>query len=420
MGDATPERAAVPWPISHAPLQPWALEPRCEPAPFGRVGFLLNHEGAHQVAHAMPIALAMSAAYPDVRVEVFVAAGAAEAEARRFAAAANSRIAITTLKGAGWVGRAVSALTGDCVPGERVSILSRNRGSFSALDALVVPEKTSLMLKSHFGLSDLPLIHTRHGAGDRAIGFDKASGRFDFILLSGEKVLHRLKDLGHLQPDRFAIVGYPKFDQLATPQPRRRIFDNARPTVLYNPHASPCLSSWYLQGPEILEFFARQTRFNLIFAPHVMLFAKRYQASLSPPGISRVPPVPGHIAKLPHIHVDLGSPASVDMTYTRLADIYLGDASSQVYEFLATPRPCIFVNARDLAWKGNANFMHWTTGPVVSDLAGLERALDEAQARPGSYREVQERLFAYTFDMTPELSAQRAARAIIGWLKQRH
>src|SRR3546814_11806747 len=84
-----------------------------------------------------------------------------------------------------------------------------------------------------------------------------------------------LKDDGH------AIVGYPKFD-LPPRTGGPRLFPKERPTVLYNPHPSPALSSWYSMGPQILDWFAAQDRYNLIFAPHVMLFRKRLTASLSP------------------------------------------------------------------------------------------------------------------------------------------
>ena len=39
------------------------------------------------------------------------------------------------------------------------------------------------------------------------------------------------------------------------------------------------------------------------------------------------------------------------MTYTKQADIYLGDVSSQVYEFMLKPRPCIFFNPENINYK---------------------------------------------------------------------
>jgi hypothetical protein len=172
-------------------------------------------------------------------------------------------------------------------------------------------------------------------------------------------------------------------------------------------------------GPDILRWFARQNRFNLVFAPHVMLFAKRWTISLSPLGISRVPPVPEEVTNLDHIRIDLGSRRSVDMTYTNSADIYLGDASSQVYEFLRHPRPCIFANPAGHIWHDNPDFMHWTAGPVVSNLDDLSQALDQAVAGPSRHLTTQQRLFSYSFDLGEEPSSHRAAEAIVNWLVYR-
>src|SRR3546814_13895908 len=62
-----------------------------------------------------------------------------------------------------------------------------------------------------------------------------------------------LKDDGH------AIVGYPKFD-LPPRTGGPRLFPKERPTVLYNPHPSPALSSWYSMGPQILDWFRSEER----------------------------------------------------------------------------------------------------------------------------------------------------------------
>lgn len=381
------------------------------------IGFLFNHHGGHQVAHALPIAHELAGRGTNARVSILVSEGC-EGEVRRLAATYRGPAPeIVRLRPPSALARAANRASGSAIPADILSTLHRNLDRFRDLDALVVPEKTSLLLKSVFGLKGLKLVHTRHGAGDRAIGFDKASGKFDLVLLSGEKIRDRLAQADLLRDDGHAIVGYPKFD--LTPPQRPRLFPKNRPTVLYNPHPSPALSSWYRMGPQILDWFAASDKYNLIFAPHVMLFKKRVTASLSPFALGwNGVPRPEHYEH-DHMIIDTGSPASLDMSYTDAADIYLGDASSQVYEFLAQPRPCIFLNPRGLAWQGDANFAHWTAGPVVSDVAGLDKALREAVAHPDAYRAVQERLFAYSFDVEPRPSAERAAEAIVAWIKRR-
>lgn len=380
------------------------------------VGFLLNHSGIHQIAHSLPIANALARLAPEMGIEIFVGNDAVEMEVRRLLDP-QARLSVTRLRPATRSARALERLTRGAVPATRLSILRENLDHFRRFDALVVPEKTSLLLKTRFGLDNLKLIHTRHGAGDRAIGFDKDSGRFDLVLLSGPKVRDRLQANDLLKPGGYAMVGYPKFDLFAR-EPVRRLFDNDRPTVLYNPHPSPALSSWYAMGKQVLEFFAASDRFNLIFAPHVMLFAKRFNISLSPLSFARVEDVPASVINRPHIHIDKGSRASVDMTYSRMADIYLGDASSQVYEFLIEPRPAIFLNPNGLTWQGDENFAHWSAGPVVQNTGELEAALDEAVAQPSSWRERQDALLSQTFDLSDRPSSERAAQAILDFLER--
>ena len=82
----------------------------------------------------------------------------------------------------------------------------------TAAHGLHVAEKTSLILKTRYGLTDLKIVHTRHGAGDRAIGFNPESAKFDLVLVSGPKIRDRLIAEAGLTPDQIALVGYPKFE----------------------------------------------------------------------------------------------------------------------------------------------------------------------------------------------------------------
>lgn len=383
-----------------------------------RIGFLFNHEAPHQVAHALPIALALLEHPRRPDVTLYLAPGDSAAEVRRLwaeAGGAGDDPRLIALDPAGWPARIGERLTGSAAPLARIDVLRRNRRRFAALDALVVPEKTSTLLKSRFGLPHLRLIHTRHGAGDRAIGFDAASARFDFVLVSGPKIRDRLLQAGLVGPGQYAVTGYPKLDLFAR-RPRPRLFGDARPVILYNPHPDPDLSSWHAAGPAILRHLARSGRWNVIFAPHVMLFRRRLWASRDPVRLRRTPPVPPDLLGLPHLLIDTGSRASVDMTYTLAADIYLGDASSQVYEFLARPRPAIFWSNDRLDRRADPNFAHWRAGPVVGSLATLDAAIEAALAGPDLYADAQRALVAASFDTTGGPAAPRAADAILAFL----
>ena len=379
------------------------------------MGFLFNHDQAHQVAHSLPVALALARARPDVEVVLAATHPRLTAEIRRLGGGADGGPSLVELALASPGARLAQAALGGLAPVRKLIIYGDHLPFFRGLDLLVVSEKTSLVLKTRHGLRDLRMVHTRHGAGDRAIGFDRASAGFDAVLVSGRKVADRLEAEAGLAPERIHVVGYPKFDA-AGPRASPPAFPEVRPTVLYNPHGSPRLSSWYRWGARVLERFAGSRRYNLIFAPHVMLFERPLMLSVSPPAAAL--PRLALPRRLPsHVHVDPGSPASLDMTYTEAADIYLGDVSSQVYEFLRRPRPCVFLNPHGVRWEGAADYAHWRAGPVVDDLDRLEAALDEAVERHTDlYAPVQRELFAYSFDLTAQPSAERAAEVVAGLL----
>jgi CDP-glycerol glycerophosphotransferase (TagB/SpsB family) len=216
---------------------------------------------------------------------------------------------------------------------------------------------------------------------------------------------------GVITPDNHAIIGYPKFDTIAFGSPPPRLFANDRPTVLYNPHFDPALSSWYDWAQRIIDWFAGQSRFNLVVAPHVMLFQRRWHASVEHRRVRRRRDLP--TLATDHIIIDPGSSRSVDMSYTRAADIYLGDASSQIYEWIVRPRPAIFLNPSHVAWLGDANFAHWRLGEVIDRLDQLPAALARAVDHPDAFRAQQEAALASTFSVTDEPAARRAARAIM-------
>ena len=378
-----------------------------------RVGFLFNHEQVHQILHSAPIAMELSRHFPDTRVELLYTTPAQrDMLVSVIEKASGQRCTLRELGAIGLAARLTGALQ-LFAPLRRIAVLRENAALFSEFDAIVVPEKTSLRIRSLPGCERVRLIHTRHGAGDRAIGFDKESREFDLVLLSGDKIRRRLEAAGALAPAH-AIVGYPKFDAVAKDRPR--FFDNGRPTILYNPHPSPHLSSWFRMGREILDFFRDSSQYNLIVAPHVMLFQHRLQVSIDKLAFARVAPIPREYYACNNIRIDLGSPACIDMTYTRAADLYLGDVSSQVCEFLVDPRPCVFANAHHVRWRDDPSYAAWKLGPVFERIEELPAALAEAFRDHAKLRGAQEAYVRDTFALSEIPSALRAARAIHEYL----
>ena len=193
---------------------------------------------------------------------------------------------------------------------------------------------------------------------------------------------------------------------------RPKLFGNDRPVVVYNPHFDQDVASWSRMGLEVLDHFLANPAWNLIFAPHVVLFRRhrRHGAVL-----------PKRYRKAPNILIDTGSERLADMSYIRAADLYLGDVSSQVYEFLEEPRPCIFLNAHGVPWQDNPFYLHWTLGQVVERVEpGLGEALAAAFASHPSFLPRQRELFAYTFHDEPgSTAAERGAEAIARFVAHR-
>ncbi|HHI98182.1 MAG TPA: hypothetical protein ENJ96_10105 [Thermodesulfatator atlanticus] len=379
-----------------------------------RVGFLFNHYFPHQVPHAAPYAFELSRRYGKA-LDVTVAC--ATEEELRFAQKIASfypghKVRFLKLP-VPWYYQVLDPFVSTWAFGRKTMVLRRNLEFFRTLDVLVAPERHCARLRTKFGLEDLIMIHTRHGAGDRKGGFDPKIKYFDFVLLPGQKPLDRLKELGLLEEGKYAVVGYPKFEVVEKLHPQRpRIFANNHVTVVYNPHFDQRVASWNKWGLKVLEFFAKHREYNLIFAPHVVLFRRRLR--------HRARRIPKRFYRCPNIHIDLGSMASVDMTYMLAADIYLGDVSSQVYEFIWKPRPCIYLNAHGVKWQGNPYYLHWTFGQVVEDFErDFARCLEKAFALQSLYEPKQREAFRYTFyDEPGTTAAQRGAAAIYQFLRE--
>ena len=377
-----------------------------------RIGFLFNHDQIHQVAHSLPIAMRLAEARTGAEIVVATTNARLSDEVRQIAGERiGSTIELVELGLRRPLSKTLARLAGGIVPAAKLLVYRDNLDFFGSLDVLVVAEKTSLILKSRYRLDRLRIVHTRHGAGDRAIGFDAASARFDHVLVSGSKIRDRLIGEAGVAADRISVVGYPKFDLFGASSTARPA--GQRPVVLYNPHVSPHLSSWYKMGREVLDWFAAHPEYELIFAPHVMLFERRMVATIDRLRLDFPGAIDQRILAAPNIHVDLGSRASTTMEYLDRADIYLGDVSSQAYDYLIRPRPCVFLNAHRVAWQGDPNYAIWRAGPVIERVDDLGAVLAEAQTHQDSvYAPIQRELFDASFDLTDQPSAERAAQAV--------
>jgi hypothetical protein len=387
--------------------RPWLVH--SETAPVAqirpqRLCFFFNAQ-IHQIFHALPMAIELSRE-PGFAIDVMAATEDHLALARDIATTRGAGPIRFLRCGGRWLD-ALAAITGGSTPPKIASLLAARR-SLRHYDAIVVPERTSLLLK-RLGLSQTRFIHTCHGAGDRAVGYDRRIAQFDFVLLAGEKQRRRMLDEGLIREGHYAIAGYSKFDLTRRHGERQRLFPQERPTILYNPHFSTSLSSWASMGEDIIRQFAQDDRFNLIVAPHIRLFDNRRKRAAME---KRLAPFAG----LPHVHIDLGSRASVDMRYVHMASLYLGDVSSQIYEYLARPRPCLFLNSHRADWQEDRSYGHWRYGPVLDTADGIVDAAARAIANHENYEAAQHQGVAHTFDPTLDRAGARAAQAVAAFL----
>lgn len=363
---------------------------------------LLNIAQWHQALHVLPIAAAL-ARRGDVDVHVAVARSESLAPARALCARLGAPdVSFRAL----WPDALDPLLPAKRHPPKRI-MLAAAAPFLARCDAVVAPERTSLFLK-RIGLRRPLLIHSDHGAGDRAVGYEPRIARFDYALLAGRKQEARMLRERLVRPGRYRIVGYPKFEASRPTGVKLRLFPDDRPIVLYNPHFDPDLGSWDRFGASVLRAFAAQSDFNLIFAPHVRLGQRMIDLA------EQVAPFAG----LPNVHIDLGSSRSCDMTYTRAADIYLGDVSSQIYEFIERPRPCAFLDAGGVLDPDDPNSAHVRLGPVGDDPGAVLALLNRAVATFQRYHEAQAAAFRETFDLDARACSDRAAEAVLDAIAQ--
>lgn len=352
-----------------------------------KIGFLALAQ-AHQHLHWIPAALEL-ARRPGVRVEVLCPSRAGMKFIRGFDPGKTLDLI--------WLPAQLHDGLFDLPARKRVHILYR--WLFRRYPILVTTKSTSARLKDDRGFHSC-LVRIRHGVGDAATRLDDTRiERFDLSLVGGEKDKRRLISAGLATKENVEVTGYAKFELVKPPS---RLFDNDRPIALYNPHSRPDLSSWFGLGAGLVREMEAIEGWNFIVAPHVKL-----------KGGPRIK------SRAQNILIDRGSARSIDMSYTQAATVYIGDASSQLYEFLVRPRPCIFVNAQGFEWQGKEEFRHFELGQVIERPEELGPALDRAEALQPNFQSLQRRAMLESIDESPVPASRRQADAILDLARRR-
>lgn len=360
----------------------------------------------HQVPHLLPVAVALHRRGHGVRVLAFDAPSLEFTRSKLQAYGPDTPGA--ALIAPGRAERTVAAMSGRAGLRKTFRLIEQSRVLADA-DALIVSERTTSILR-RLRLFRGPIIHIPHGAGDRAVGYDPRIALYDFHVVAGVKDRDRFVAAGLASAERVAVSGYVKLAAIAalgdchTP-----LFADSKPVVLYNPHFDRVLGSFDAIGLELIDRIAARRDLNLIVAPHASLSARL------PGDVGRA--ITGREA--PHVRVDLGSARSCDMTYTRAADIYVGDVSSQIYEFEIDPRPAVFINASGARWEDDPHFSMWRMGRVVAaDAGAVMTAIDAARFDHSRYRAEQRRLVEQSLGDDWEHAPERAADSILKFIKE--
>jgi len=265
----------------------------------------------------------------------------------------------------------------------------------------VCAEQTSLWLPRLLPWLPTRFVKTSHGVGSMSARDDRRRKAAFHTLVPSEQERQTYLMRGIL-PERIVATGYVKaaFQQRT---PVSALFAEERPIVLFTPHWQAYRSSWPKWGSAVTEMLIEQTRFNVIFAPHQRL-------------VERAPELRSIFAKVahhPHVHVDLDSFSMVDGSYTTAADIYLGDTSSQLMEYLMRPRPAVFLDPTGRRWQDNPAFAMWRAGEVITRLDDVLPALERSLVRHDEYVGVQQHIAEAALGETSGKGATRAAEEII-------
>ena len=356
--------------------------------------------GAHQVFHLAPVAAELSRSEPLARVACLYPDAATGAALEQVRTAMDApRLRLTCVPPPAWAEQLARVLGRADV--RKLPLLGRLSWRLRGTRAVVTPERTSSALR-WLGLTRPLLINFFHGGGDRAVGSDARLKDFDLVVVPGAKDVARARGGRGLSRDRVRDCGYIKLDYLrrsaTTPL---RLFSGYRPVVLYNPHFDAAVSS-LPDARAVIAAFAAQDRYDLIVAPHLRLASAM---GIAEKGAWAALAVPGRII------VDLESSRLIDMSYVRAADIYLGDVSSQLYEFLALPRPVAFLDSHGVDWRGNPHYAGWHLGEVARHPAEVIAAIDRAVAGHPARIELQRRAVDEAFG-DPDGAAARGAAII--------
>jgi|TARA_B100001971_G_scaffold188353_1_gene189645 hypothetical protein len=268
---------------------------------------------------------------------------------------------------------------------------------------------------SLFGIDRPKMIYTNHGTGDGEYGFASELKSMDMILVAGEKMRVQIERQSMFRdglPFKILEVGYPKSDfynvdifgnKLKCP----KLFDNNKPVLFYNPHWMAELNSFNILGISLIKWIMETDRFNLVVSPHPLFWKFDRKNSKYLRTINNI-----------NIHVNEDKLCAADTSLMQVADIYVGDVSSSVYEWLVFDRPILFLNNGVENWESNPHYSMWGFGPVASDVMEMKKILMNLTEIENDFKILRKEAFRRTFKETPVSPSKFAAQSILKFLEQ--
>jgi len=316
------------------------------------------------IPHLWPIITAMAKLRPDLSIDIWISTSAHEDLLKSFGIDQYGNIRLRR--------PFFFRHCPDATLGQNVDLPSKLPMLFSILPHLrhtkivIVAEQTSLWLPKLLKniLPSLPpFFFAVHGAGLIGHGKWKRMLSADGALVPNQIMAEDLCKLGMPDKDIFR-TGYAK-SAFSGRRKSSDIFSENKPIILYNPHWQKYRSSWHDKGRSLLSALVKDGRWNIIFAPHQRIVDTD----------SDLHNFLANFGNQPNFHADLDSFAMVDGSYTSIANIYLGDTSSQMIEYCARPRPLILLNTSESIAQYHARSGYNRLGRVINNSTNIAEIL---------------------------------------------
>lgn len=353
------------------------------------------------IPHLWPIIDALARLRPDLPIDLWVSTSAHEALIESWRT--TDHINVRLRRAPGFLSQPARTLGQNGPLPAKLPMLARLAPHLWCSKVVVCVEQTSLWLPRLLPIR-ARFILTGHGAGPPNYG---RAGR---LLAAWQLLIPSALDIplytaNGIDPARIAVTGYAKAT-FAPSRDRASLFRDDRPILLYTPHWQAWRSSWTSWGPAIVRMLAAQNDWNVILAPH-QRWVETWPEAI---------PILREAGQLPHVHVDIDSFAMVDGSYTHAADLYLGDTSSQILEFVARPRPCVLLRPPGLRWEATGSGNYWSCGNTVESLDQMTASIARANTEHSRYADIQSRLAMAALGDTSPAGPLRAAETILAAL----